>query len=595
MYAVFETCPSYLRQSKQRLQQQQSPCVEQASLITIDTNILSMSWTSSNSQAAATTATTNPASATSNTTSSRSTAIGTNTSAADDSRSANYQEGWLATGNANAIIGCTFTTCLSKQQQLARSMRAAAAKAAATATTTNNTTTNGNIKTLDIGTNATANTPASSPSSSSPAPSSSSPPATPATPATPAAAAVTLTRKNFNLRGHKNEIKLVRWNETYQKLATCDLKGMIFVWIKYEGRWSIELINDRGTCVSDFAWSHDGRAALICYQDGYVLVGSVTGQRYWSNTYELSANSTIQCASWTPNDSQIVLGLSNGLVMLLDDNGTILSRHVTPRHGDSISQLAYNCPKFFVDKATPPPPPAAGSASSRHSPSSSSSSATTTANTDNSTNNNNNNPPAAAAASQRLRFSTSLFANQQLQNHGSFINVANANNAAAANNNNLLNQQQHHQNPLYSNNNNNNMNNNNNNPMLVNANVSVPEPKVNSKVNNARFRLACSFRASGAICLLKTLDDLDAITIETRLHGVQFEWSSCGKILAVGGYEKPSPSPSTTTTTATTTTTTTTSTAHSPPTCNRSSVNMLRFYDLHGNLLFRLDMPLIVS
>jgi len=28
----------------------------------------------------------------------------------------NHQEGWLATGNSNFMVGCTFTTCLSEQQ-----------------------------------------------------------------------------------------------------------------------------------------------------------------------------------------------------------------------------------------------------------------------------------------------------------------------------------------------------------------------------------------------------------------------------------------------------------------------------------------------
>ena len=62
------------------------------------------------------------------------------------------------------------------------------------------------------------------------------------------------------------QVTLVRWNEPYQKLASCDTSGIIFVWIKYEGRWSIELINDRNTPVICFDWSHDGRMALICYQ-----------------------------------------------------------------------------------------------------------------------------------------------------------------------------------------------------------------------------------------------------------------------------------------------------------------------------------------
>lgn len=46
------------------------------------------------------------------------------------------------------------------------------------------------------------------------------------------------------------QVVLVRWNEPYQKLATCDADGGIFVWIQYEGRWSVELVNDRGAQVS---------------------------------------------------------------------------------------------------------------------------------------------------------------------------------------------------------------------------------------------------------------------------------------------------------------------------------------------------------
>lgn len=46
------------------------------------------------------------------------------------------------------------------------------------------------------------------------------------------------------------QVVLVRWNEPFQKLATCDMEGGIFVWIQYEGRWSVELVNDRGAQVS---------------------------------------------------------------------------------------------------------------------------------------------------------------------------------------------------------------------------------------------------------------------------------------------------------------------------------------------------------
>ncbi|KAJ6215917.1 hypothetical protein RDWZM_010417 [Blomia tropicalis] len=76
-------------------------------------------------------------------------------------------------------------------------------------------------------------------------------------------------RTNYNLRGHRSELMFVRWNEPYQKLATCDENGVIFIWIKYEGRWSIELINDRNTRVTDIAWSHDGPVSFI---DGTVFI-----------------------------------------------------------------------------------------------------------------------------------------------------------------------------------------------------------------------------------------------------------------------------------------------------------------------------------
>jgi len=48
------------------------------------------------------------------------------------------------------------------------------------------------------------------------------------------------------------QVVLVRWNEPFQKLATCDMEGGIFVWIQYEGRWSVELVNDRGAQVDVF-------------------------------------------------------------------------------------------------------------------------------------------------------------------------------------------------------------------------------------------------------------------------------------------------------------------------------------------------------
>ncbi|CAD7089983.1 unnamed protein product [Hermetia illucens] len=154
-------------------------------------------------------------------------------------------------------------------------------------------------------------------------------------------------RTNYNLRGHRSDVILVKWNEPYQKLASCDSSGIIFVWIKYEGRWSIELINDRNTPVTHFSWSHDGRMALICYQDGFVLVGSVAGQRYWSSM--LNLESTITCGIWTPDDQQVYFGTTQGQVIVMDVHGAMVSQ-VQLCSDVGITSMAWSCEKFKMEE-----------------------------------------------------------------------------------------------------------------------------------------------------------------------------------------------------------------------------------------------------
>ncbi|KYB24960.1 Tubby-related protein 4-like Protein [Tribolium castaneum] len=154
-------------------------------------------------------------------------------------------------------------------------------------------------------------------------------------------------RTNYNLRGHRSEVILVKWNEPYQKLASCDSSGIIFVWIKYEGRWSIELINDRNTPVTHFSWSHDGRMALICYQDGFVLVGSVAGQRYWSSMLNLEA--TITCGIWTPDDQQVYFGTTSGQIIVMDVHGAMVSQ-VQLSSEVGITSMAWSCEKFKMEE-----------------------------------------------------------------------------------------------------------------------------------------------------------------------------------------------------------------------------------------------------
>uniref|UniRef100_A0AAR2K3Q0 Tubby C-terminal domain-containing protein n=1 Tax=Pygocentrus nattereri TaxID=42514 RepID=A0AAR2K3Q0_PYGNA len=153
-------------------------------------------------------------------------------------------------------------------------------------------------------------------------------------------------RINFNLRGHNSEVVLVRWNEPFQKLATCDADGGIFVWIQYEGRWSVELVNDRGAQVSDFTWSHDGTQALISYRDGFVLVGSVNGQRHWSS--EINLESQITCGIWTPDDQQVLFGTADGQVIVMDCHGRMMA-HLVLQEAEGIMSMTWSYPSFLME------------------------------------------------------------------------------------------------------------------------------------------------------------------------------------------------------------------------------------------------------
>lgn len=268
---------------------------------------------------------------------------------------------------------------------------------------------------------------------------------------------LSLNRSNFNLRGHKSEVRIVKWNEPFQKLASCDSKGTNFIWAKYEGRWSIELINDRGCALNDFAWSHDGRMALLCYQDGCVLAITVNGQRIWSQPYEL-ANCFIKSATWSPNDEFIVFGLSNGNLMIVDEDGFVQT-HVNIKH-DEISQIAYNAPKFYTEliRSFYQPNPAPSNNNSANSPN------------DRGDNSNQISGSSNAASSISLYGNKTAFF---------LMNICNFN-GTGLNRNDL---------------------------------------KLKNKINNDNYMLACSFSSSSLIYLLKNYKDLNPIIIDTKLKG----------------------------------------------------------------------------
>lgn len=153
-------------------------------------------------------------------------------------------------------------------------------------------------------------------------------------------------RTNFNLRAHRNDVRFVSWNIPYQKLATVDSKGVIFVWVKNENRWSLELINDRSHPVTDMSWSRDGRMTVICYEDGFILGGSVNGQRYWSTILN-NPQTKVSAVAWLPDMSLVLLGTTNGQIIVMDHHGN--TTEIVTIASSRIRQLIYSCPKFYPD------------------------------------------------------------------------------------------------------------------------------------------------------------------------------------------------------------------------------------------------------
>ena len=109
------------------------------------------------------------------------------------------------------------------------------------------------------------------------------------------------------------------------------------MWRNHNGRSIMELVNNRGTLISDFQWSNDGNKVLIAYVDGYVLVGTAYGRRIWARQLNLgsfvtspnshSQPSRLLSSTWSPDDTRIVVGSSIGELIELDavHGGTLVS------------------------------------------------------------------------------------------------------------------------------------------------------------------------------------------------------------------------------------------------------------------------------
>ena len=127
---------------------------------------------------------------------------------------------------------------------------------------------------------------------------------------------------NDSLEGHSTTVRLVVWNERFQKLTSADHSGRIIVWVMYDGRWYEEMINSRSrVTVTSMQWSPDGEKICIAYDDGNVIVGSVDGQRLWGS--ELSQQSISQ-VQWNPESTRILFALGPGSIQVYDCDGNFL-------------------------------------------------------------------------------------------------------------------------------------------------------------------------------------------------------------------------------------------------------------------------------
>ncbi|KAJ2951882.1 hypothetical protein O0L34_g4132 [Tuta absoluta] len=81
--------------------------------------------------------------------------------------------------------------------------------------------------------------------------------------------------------------------------------------------------------------------------DGFVLVGSVAGQRYWSSMLSLDAR--ITCGCWTPDDSQVYLGTASAQLVVMDVHGAMVSQVQLVAEG-GILAMAWSCEKFKMEE-----------------------------------------------------------------------------------------------------------------------------------------------------------------------------------------------------------------------------------------------------
>lgn len=126
---------------------------------------------------------------------------------------------------------------------------------------------------------------------------------------------------NQTLEGHHSGIRVLTWNEPYNKLSSSDLDGLIIVWFLRNKSWVEEMINNRNkSTVCDMKWSKDGQKICIGYEDGAVIVGSVEGNHIWGKDLP----HPLTHLEWSPDSKILLFASASGDIFTYDGSGNLL-------------------------------------------------------------------------------------------------------------------------------------------------------------------------------------------------------------------------------------------------------------------------------
>eukprot|EP00761_Pharyngomonas_kirbyi_P009989 gb/GECH01010007.1/.p1 GENE.gb/GECH01010007.1/~~gb/GECH01010007.1/.p1 ORF type:complete len:877 (+),score=173.67 gb/GECH01010007.1/:1-2631(+) len=127
---------------------------------------------------------------------------------------------------------------------------------------------------------------------------------------------------NESLTEHSTAVTVVTWNERFRRLTTCDASGRIVVWMSNNGSWIQEMVHTRSKSpTKSVQWTYDGQKICIAYEDGEIIVGTVSGDRLWGKSLRQQVVDT----AWSPDGKFILFGFKNGNVHAYDASGNFFA------------------------------------------------------------------------------------------------------------------------------------------------------------------------------------------------------------------------------------------------------------------------------